>query len=146
MDSYSLGKDMQALLEQLASINVKLDKKQKGKCSCDSERGIVLSEELASELLKFGDAVESILEEFTKEGDWNVERLQKVTGTVEALRSSKRTYCCKIGQGQDGYYEDCSQFRCYSWQAPLFCIRDARARGYSQGSVGRVECTSPPCP
>lgn len=48
----------------------------------------------------------------------------------------KHTYCCFMGP-QDN---ECQQFRSYSFQAPLFCIRMARNRGYSQGRVRRGDC------
>lgn len=143
MDSYSLGKDIQTILAQLAQLNSKLTKTG---CSCSSGKGVTLSDDLADDLLKYGEAVESFFDEVIGEGDWNAERMEKLSSKVEAIRSSKHTYCCKLGEGQYGYYEDCTQFKCYSWQAPLFCVRDAKSRGYSQGSVGRGECTSPPCP
>ena len=143
MDSYSLGKDIQAILQQLDHIKSQLGRS--GDCSCSGKDTVKLSAEQADDLLKYGDAAEAIFDQIL-EGSWNAEKADKVKTLIESIRASKHTYCCKLGQGRDGYYEDCTQFRCYSWQASGFCIRDARNRGYSQGSVGRGECTSPPCP
>lgn len=59
----------------------------------------------------------------------------------EAERSvlgSKHTYCCQMGN--DGNVSKRQQFRSYSWQAPLFCMRMARNNGYNSGSVSRGEC------
>jgi hypothetical protein len=51
---------------------------------------------------------------------------------------SKRTYCCNMGN--NGQISKKQQFRSYSWQAPLFCIRMARNNRYNSGSVSRGEC------
>ena len=53
--------------------------------------------------------------------------------------SSKHTYCCSMGN--DGRVSEKQQFRSYSWQAPLFCMRMARNKGYNSGSVSRGECS-----
>lgn len=52
----------------------------------------------------------------------------------------KNTYCCNMGN--DGRIYKRQQFRAYSWQAPLFCVRMARSNGYNSGSVSRGSCPS----
>jgi hypothetical protein len=42
--------------------------------------------------------------------------------------------------GNDGQTAETQQFRSYSWQAPLFCMRIAKGKGYNSGSVSRGEC------
>lgn len=55
------------------------------------------------------------------------------------LPSSQNNYCCKMGD--DGNPErERQQFRAYSWQAPLFCMRMARGKRYPRGSVSRGGC------
>lgn len=58
--------------------------------------------------------------------------------TAQSLLGSKHTYCCKMGDG--GRVSETQQFRSYSWQAPLFCMRMAQDKGYNSGSVSRGEC------
>ncbi len=71
------------------------------------------------------------------------EKNQDETTSVEELANhpiygSKHTYCCKMGN--DGNQSERQQFRSYSWQAPLFCMRIAKGKGYNSGSVSRGEC------
>ena len=58
---------------------------------------------------------------------------------AHAAFGSKHTYCCSMGN--DGRVSEKQQFRSYSWQAPLFCMRMARNKGYNSGSVSRGECS-----
>jgi len=59
--------------------------------------------------------------------------------TTEQLEKGKHTYCCTMGDS-DGIPRERQQFRAYSWQAPLFCMRMARNNGWAKGSVSRGEC------
>ncbi len=55
------------------------------------------------------------------------------------LPSGKNTYCCKMGSENNPEQEQ-QQFRAYSWQAPLFCVRMANNKGYSTGRLSRGGC------
>ncbi len=68
-----------------------------------------------------------------------VEQLDDEDAGTRGLFGSKHTYCCKMGHDNSPDQER-QQFRSYSWQAPLFCIRMARGKGWSVGSVSRGEC------
>src|SRR5262245_15461806 len=56
----------------------------------------------------------------------------------DPIVAGKRTYCCKVPA--DGPIEDCNQFRAYSEEAPLVCLRWAISNGYSSGRLSRGEC------
>ncbi len=57
----------------------------------------------------------------------------------ELDEKGKHTYCCTMGW-TDGSPREKQQFRSYSWQAPLFCMRMAKKKGWTTGSVSRGEC------
>ena len=54
------------------------------------------------------------------------------------IYGSKKTYCCTMSD--NGVPKKQQQFRCYSWQAPIFCARMANNNGYNSGSVSRGDC------
>lgn len=88
----------------------------------------IVPKEFFDELMAFAEQTEPMSTASESEGT--------EAGTVAALAGSRHTYCCVMGP-QD---QEKQQFRSYSWQAPLFCIRIARSKGYSQGRVSRGEC------
>jgi hypothetical protein len=54
----------------------------------------------------------------------------------------KHTYCCRMGHDSAPNQER-QQFKAYSFQASLFCMRMARNKGWTTGSVSRGECKPP---
>lgn len=58
---------------------------------------------------------------------------------ARSIFGSKHTYCCRMGHSGAPDRER-QQFESYDWQAPFFCIRSARNKGWSVGSVRRGEC------
>lgn len=89
----------------------------------------IVPKEFFDELLAFVEQVESMQQDTDKAADSS-------TAAAHSVFGSMHTYCCFVGP-QD---EELQQFRSYSWQAPLFCMRIARSKGYPQGRVSRGEC------
>jgi hypothetical protein len=89
----------------------------------------IVPKDFFEELLAFVEQAERAALRIDKETDSS-------TSVAHPIFGSKHTYCCFVGP-QDN---ECQQFSSYSWQAPLFCMRFARSKGYSQGRVRRGEC------